>query len=98
MNNKQFIIGGMAAAALFGTSQAYAVNGPTVNYSAGDVLIDFRDLTSPGSDLTVDVGNINTFASAAVGSTEEVVSPTMLNNVFGAFGGGNDGDQIGFTA
>jgi hypothetical protein len=98
MNNKKSMMIGMAAVSLLGVTQAHAANGPTVSYSGGDVLIDFRDLSTPGVDLTVDVGNINTFANAAVGITEEVVSPTALNNTLGAFGGGNDGDNIGFTA
>jgi PEP-CTERM motif len=96
MNNNKSMMIGMAAATLLGASQVHAANGPTVAYSGGDVLIDFRDLTTPGVDLTVDVGNINSFA--AVVGEEEVVSPTALNNTLGAFGGGNDGDNIGFTA
>jgi len=83
----------LTGAALVAASQVQAA----LSYSDGDLLLNFRDITSSTPpNLTVDEGNINTFlSSVSAGTTTELVSSTTLT---GALTGAGAGDQIGFSA
>jgi len=81
MTKKQTLGLAAAVAALLAGSQAKA----QFTYASDDLLLNFRDVTSPtDADVTVDVGNVNTFVStiaalpggAAVLDTVSGVTPT----------------------
>jgi hypothetical protein len=72
-----------------------------VSYNAGDLLLNFRDIsqTPPvasslsGSDLVVDLGPVGTITSTP--GTEVVASASLVTGVFGTPSAGN---QIGLSA
>jgi hypothetical protein len=60
MTKKQTLGLAAAVAALLAGSQAQA----QFTFANGDLLLNFRDVSSTGdADVTVDVGNVNTFVS-----------------------------------
>jgi len=58
----------MAGLALIAGSQAQAASTSNLSYSDNDLLLNFRDaVDDSGSDVTVDLGNVNTFLSTVNG-------------------------------
>ena len=66
MNKKRTIMLALAGTALAAVSQVQAQN----TYNNEDLLLNFRNTTSPsGNDVTVDLGNVNSFVSTVAGLT-----------------------------
>jgi len=78
---------------LLATSQARA---QSFGYSADDLLLNFRNTASiSANDLEVNLGPISTLSSFPSGSTEIVVSASLVQGVFGA---PSDSVPIGLSA
>jgi hypothetical protein len=82
MNKQKSIIIAVAGVSLLAVSQVRA----QISYNGDDLLLNFRNtsLINPvsGSDLEVDLGNINTFVgSAPAGVSETVVSASLVTGL-----------------
>jgi hypothetical protein len=110
MTRKQTIVLAVAGVALLAVSRAQA----GFTWSDGDLLVDYRDVTTTSDpDVTIDLGNVNTFVSTITGlsggtavlDTVSGVTPTTgytatyaWSDVTGLLGTPASGNLIGFTA
>ncbi|HEV7924127.1 MAG TPA: PEP-CTERM sorting domain-containing protein [Verrucomicrobiae bacterium] len=95
--NKKTIILAVAGAALVAGSQAQA----QVAYNNEDLLLDFRNTAATSdADVTVDLGQVSTFASQAASSTVQLNvgagAQFTQSELLSAFGGSLA--SVGFTA
>jgi hypothetical protein len=93
MNKKQTLMVVLTGAALVAASQVQAGVTP---YSDGDLLLNFRDITTTSdANLTADAGNISTVLSTAPYNTPETL--VSASTVTGAFGAPSSANQVGFS-